>query len=216
MTSVVAICNQALSHLRAGGINSLDETSLQAQQCKLKYPLLRDMLLKQNDWSFAKKLVPLSLTTKDVFDWVYAYNYPSDCLQINRLVINFEQFSSVDGAYRTRHPESIYTPDTRQQVRHQVMTENGDKIIVANEPDLRIEYRARVEDPTLFPPEFVLTLAYFLAADMAMVIVGGQDGERMMKNYFTLYQNTLANAIANDRNEDYHEPLESEFITVRM
>ena len=45
MTSVVDICNLALSNIRAGSINNIDEVSLQAQQCKLKYPFMRDRLL---------------------------------------------------------------------------------------------------------------------------------------------------------------------------
>lgn len=216
MTSVVGICNQALSHIRAGGINSLNESSLQAQQCKLKYPLLRDMLLSQNDWSFAKKVRPLSLTTEDVFDWVYAYNYPSDCLKINRLILDYEEFTSTEGAYRTRHVEELYRPDTKHQVPHKILTAGGNKIIAANQPDLRIDYTFRQEDPTEFSIEFTLALAYFLAADLATAIVGGDAGRSMKADYFSLYQNTLANAIANDRNEDYNEPVESDFITTRF
>ena len=45
MASEVEICNLALSNIRAGSINSLTEGSLQAQICKLKYPILRDLCI---------------------------------------------------------------------------------------------------------------------------------------------------------------------------
>ena len=46
MASEIDICNLALGHIRAGTINSLDEGSVQAKQCKLKYPIMRDQITK--------------------------------------------------------------------------------------------------------------------------------------------------------------------------
>ena len=82
MASDVEICNIALSNIRAGSINSLDENSLQAQQCKLKYALLRDRMLTEVPWTFNRKIRALSVLTTEIFNWAYAYQYPTDCLKI--------------------------------------------------------------------------------------------------------------------------------------
>jgi hypothetical protein len=153
MASEVDICNMALSGIRGGSINSLDEASLQAQQCKLKYPFLRDMLLRDVPWNFAHKEDALALLTDDLFNWVYAYQYPSDCLYINRLILNFEEFGDTgDGVTRSRHIEDIYSPDLGRQVKYEIQNLDGNRVIAANEPTLRISYRKKITDPNLFDP----------------------------------------------------------------
>lgn len=212
MASVVEICNQALSHLRVGSINSLNESSVQAQQCKLKYPLVRDLLLEQNAWNFSTKIVALALRTDTVFNWRYVYNYPSDCLRVDKLIPNYEMFG--DGV-QARYPGEINRIDLDAQIPHRVLTVGGDKVIVANQPDLRLEYRSRVEDPTLFSASFVLMIGHYLAADMATVIVGAENGKSLKQENLAMYQALIDNSVANDRNEGYTATLESEFITIR-
>ena len=91
MASEVEICNLALSNIRAGSINSLNEGSVQAQLCKLKYPILRDRCLREIPWQFNHKIRALAPVTTDIFNWGYAYSYPVDCLKIHRLVGSYEE-----------------------------------------------------------------------------------------------------------------------------
>lgn len=215
MTSEVEICNLALSHIRARSINSLTETSLEAQQCKLKYEPLRDFLLRDAPWNFAQRIEPLALTTKEVFNWVYVYQYPSSCLHVNRLILNYEEFTANDGAYRARHIEDIYTPDLGRQVKYRKMNVDGSLVIVANEPDLRIDYRSRVTNPNLFDPTFILALSHLLAAELAMAITGGDTGRKLRSDELQIYQSYIDAAVASDLNESYDESVDSEFITIR-
>lgn len=218
MTSEVEICKLALSMIRGGNLNSFADGSLQAQQCQLWYPQVRDFMQRDAPWNFTRKIDALAvLGDEDIFNWVYVYAYPNDCLYIERLILNYEEFGSVDGAIRTRQLEDIYAPDLGAQVKydvHNVGDPNG-KVIVANEPDLRIEYRARVTDPNKFDPMFIEAMAALLASKMAIPIVGGEQGMALRKDSLQLYNLFMDNAIAANRNESYTEPLDSDFVTVR-
>ena len=86
MTSEVEICKLALSHIRAGNINSLNDNTAQAQYCRLHYPILRDQLLENSPWQFGQSIRTLSLLTEEVHGWAYVYQYPSDCWLIDLLV----------------------------------------------------------------------------------------------------------------------------------
>ena len=85
MASVVEICNLALSNIRAGSINNINEKTVAAENCKLKYNVLRDQLLRDAPWKFAHVVEPLALLTVTLPGWTYAYQHPSDCVGINHL-----------------------------------------------------------------------------------------------------------------------------------
>lgn len=215
MASEVEICNMALSEIRAGSINSLTESSLQAQQCKLKYPFLRDMLLRDVPWNFAHKVDALALLTDDLHNWVYAYQYPSDCLYINKLILNFEEFGDTgDGVTRARHIEDIYTPDLNRQVKYEVMNVDGNRVIAANEPELRISYRKKVTDPNLFDSLFIMAFVQLLAANLAVPVVGAEVGRQLKKDAFDLYSAYISEAIEATMNESYVPPVDSDFINL--
>ncbi len=213
MASEVDICNMALSGIRGGSINSLDEASLQAQQCKLKYPFLRDMLLRDVPWNFAHKEDALALLTDDLFNWVYAYQYPSDCLYINKLILNFEEFGDTgDGVTRSRHIEDIYSPDLGRQVKYEIQNLDGNRVIAANEPSLRISYRKKITDPNLFDMLFIQAFVKLLESELAIPIVGAEVGRQLRSDAIQLYKGYLEEATAATQNESYVPPVDSEFI----
>lgn len=215
MASVVDICNLALSNIRAGSINNLNEASLQAQICRLKYPAVRDQVLRDAPWQFARKLQALSLTNVDLFNWSYAYQYPSDCLKVRKLILNFEQYSQ--GAGGTSYYDSTYqlTPDPDQQIRYRIYNEDGVKLIAANEPELRAEYTVRVEDPNLYDAIFVQVLSHLLASEVAIPIVGADKGRQFRSDELTIYQQYIDAGVATDMDEQFEEQPESDFIKIR-
>ncbi len=59
--SAVDICNRALSEMgKSIVINSLDDPTPAATQCKLHYTAIRQQLLRAAPWGFARKTVTLS------------------------------------------------------------------------------------------------------------------------------------------------------------
>jgi len=216
-TSDVEICQLALSHIRGGSILSLTEASLQAQQCKLLYPNVRDMVLKAAPWGFNKRIAALSLRSDTVFGWSYLYQYPVDAIRINRLILNYAALAAGDGSavYRPRHWEDVYHPDLSREVKYEVFNVAGQKVIAANEPELRIEYGAKVTNVAEFDIEFDMALSHLLAAELALPLVGGDTGLAYERKERAMYLSMIAEAIASSLNEKYSEPVDSEFVTVR-
>lgn len=74
------ISNLALSQLPAGAITSLDESSLQARECKRWYQQVLAELLQKAHWRFARKVATPALI--DITDrpgrWAYSYAMPAD------------------------------------------------------------------------------------------------------------------------------------------
>jgi hypothetical protein len=216
MSSEVEICNLALSDIRGGSINSLTEGSLQAQTCKLKYPILRDRLLTEG-WGFNRKIRALSVLTTEIFNWAYAYQYPTDCLKIHRLVGAHEELLNADAGVVSRLLDSQLLPlkDLRPQVPYEVFNFDNNKTIGANESELRIDYAVKVTDPNLFTDDFVMALAMLLSAHLAIPIVGAETGRQFRNDNLQLYKEYLNAALANDLNDQYNEPPLSEFETIR-
>lgn len=218
MTSEVEICNMALTNIRAGSINSLNEGSLQAQVCKLKYNILRDRCLRELPWQFNRKLRALSPVTTEVFNWAYAYQYPVDCLKIHRLVGAYEEIpnGSNDVASRLLDSRVMSLKDLRRQIPYEVFNFNDDKTIGSDQPELRIDFSAKVTDPNLFSDDFIIALSYLISSEVAIPIVGAELGRALRNDSLQLYKQYMASAIATDQNDQYFTPGESDFVTVRM
>lgn len=217
MSSEIEICNLALSNIRAGSINSLDEGSLQSQICSLKYERCRNMVLSTGVWGFARKLVGLGLLTTEVYNWTYSYQYPSDCLKINRLIGSQEQLLNADASTISHMADSglLQYNELRKKIPYEVFNFTNNKVIGANESDLYIDYVVKVTDPNLFTEAFELALSHLLGAEIAVPIVGVENGRQLRSDCLTMYKEYLATAEADDLNETQSTPLPSEYETVR-
>lgn len=214
MASEVEICNIALANIRAKGINSLTENSLQAQQCKLFYPILRNQLLEDAPWQFGHKVKPLSLLTLEAFSYGFVYQYPSDCLKVNKLILNHQ---GIRGSHSVPSHHSIrdhhFGTDTKIEYEIQIIDDT--KVILADQDELRIDYRANITDPNLFTTQFIMTLGHLLASEIAVPIVGAEMGRQLRSDSFQIYNRYLNAAIASNSNERHARVPESEFITVQ-
>lgn len=217
MASEIEICNLALSNMRSQSINSFTEGSLQAQQCKLKYPILRDRLLTEIPWGFNHKIKALSLLSTEIFNWAYAYQYPTDCLKINRLVGAHEELANADAdvVSRMRESELFSLSDIRVKIPYEVFNFSNNKVIGSNDADLRIDYSAKVTDPNLFSNDFIMAFSHLLTSELAIPIIGAETGRQIRSDSLQLYKTYLDAAIANDMNEQYDTPALSEFETIR-
>lgn len=215
MTSVVEICNLALSNIRAGSINSLTEGSLQAQQCSLKYELMRNRCLKESIWGFNRRIEVLALLTDDVFNWAYTYQKPQNCLKINRLIPAYEELSNANADVISRLRDDQLLPLKRRQVPYETFNIAGNKVIAANEADLRIDYAIKITDTNLFTDDFILGLSHLLAAEVAISLVGAETGKGLREDELNLYAAYLSSAVTDDLNEQYEESEESEYVTCR-
>lgn len=130
--------------------------------------------------------------------------------------MNFEEVSQGGSEVASRfHDRGLPRPNLNQQVKYEILNVDENKVIAANESELRVDYRAKVTDPNLFDSQFVMTLSYLLAAELAIPIVGADQGRALRSDSLTIYQQYLEAAVASNLNEQYHEPIDSEFVTIR-
>ncbi len=217
MASEIEICNLALSNIRAGSINSFNESSLQAQLCKLKYSILRDRCLRELPWQFNRKIRALASVTEDIFNWAYSYSYPVDCLKVHRLVGKYEEIpaGSADVASRLLDSRVRSPTDLRRQIPYEVFNVDNNKVIGSDQPDLRIDFASKVEDPNLFSDDFILALSHLIASELAIPIVGAELGRALRSDSLQMYKQYLGSAIATDMNDQFLTPAESDYVNVR-
>lgn len=219
MSSEVEICNMALAVIHGKSINSLSEASREAQQCTLFYTTCRDQVLTEVDWGFNTKLAPLAeLSSVTIFDWAYVWAYPTDCLSVNRLVRNVQSVESQSGqsAVAQRFNDTRFrTPRDLPPVEYNVMNEDGTKVIVTKEACMRVNYRKRITDPNLMTVNSRMAISQLLASYIAVPLVGVKDGRVLKTDALALYNAWITKAGDQDGNEQYQEPQESDYITVR-
>lgn len=217
MASEVEICNVALAMVRGGSINSLTESSLQAQQCKLHYNLLRDQVLEDAPWGFAHKIRQLAaLSSVDIWNWVYAYQYPSDCIRINKLMPDYEEVSQDSSVVAARlYDYGLPKPNLDQQIEYQLFNEDGTLVIACNEKDVYMSYNRTVTDPNLFSVKFRMALSSLLAAHVAIPLAGEMKGTALRKEALSVYSSYIRTAASDDMNQRYQYPQDSDFINVR-
>lgn len=219
MANEVEICNMALAEIHGSSINSLGESSREAQQCSLFYTACRDQVLTEISWGFNNRLTALAeLTDLSVFDWAFVWAYPNDCLSINRLVRNVLSVEAGSG----QSAVALRLNDTRFQrprdlplVEYEVMNVDGTKVIVTNEACMRIDYRLKITDPNLMPINVRIAISWLLASYIALPVVGVKDGRPLREDALKLYTVWLDKSGNQDSNEGHQAPRESDYITVR-
>lgn len=83
MATNVGITNAALALLGAQGINSLDEETPRARQCKAIYDITRKQVLRAHPWKCATKRTSIAADSDTpLFDYTYQYTLPSDFLKV--------------------------------------------------------------------------------------------------------------------------------------
>jgi len=111
--SKIDICNQAITgHLGEEMIRSFDDNNKNARMASVAFDFLRDRLLVDFDWAFARKLEQLSqlsLTTPVASD-LYPYALPADCLLMRDLYPrgSKEFWEVMDGVLYCRKSQDVY------------------------------------------------------------------------------------------------------------
>lgn len=183
--SVISICNMALSAVGGYAIASLDEQSAEARACLQHYEPCRDEVLRAFEWPFATKVVALPTVADVRFPgWEYVYAFPSDCL-FARAVIP---------------PNGQLVPVVLFEVR---ASNNGtSKYIVTDLAQAYLEYTAKIEDPTMYDPQFVRALSCYLGAQIAVAL--SSDGNKR-KEMMELYLYAISMAKTSSANERKRE-----------
>lgn len=192
--SKIAIFNMALNHLGITApiaTNGLD-TDSRAIILNNYYEIARDEVLKAFDWGFAAAYKDLTLSTEASPNpkFPFVYDCPNDCISARAVI------DTIKGEEKKFEPFS---------------NELGNKSFLAEIAEARLRYTRRVEKETLFDPEFVITLSYYLAGLAGETITGQQKkADRCMQKYeWKLSKakqlNALEGAAYDEDNSQYYD-----------
>lgn len=200
MSNKTQIANLALERNGASQfIADVDtENSVEAQTVKLVFDNARDYVLKAHPWPFATSYAVLALvagssSSKANYDWTYAYRYPSDCLDVRRIV-------TTGGRRETQPPP------------YRVGRDSQGRLIYTDQEQAQIEYTVRITDSSEFDAIFVSALAWYICAiTPALSRIKGQTEVAMQ-----MYSMDISKASAAALNEGQPvEPLEAEWVRSR-
>tara|TARA_R110002153_G_scaffold101714_2_gene237968 strand:- start:9657 stop:10310 length:654 start_codon:yes stop_codon:yes gene_type:complete len=217
MTTIVEICNDALSNIRAQSINSLNENSLQAQYCKLKYPIVLDKVLRERNWSFATTYWTLAKRTEKLHNWLFTYAHPVDCLSVQQIVPLGSEKTGTGIIHR--HPRTTLNVDDRVPFAiASVYTGSGYERVIGCDTDnavARLTHRAN--DPNVFDPIFKMMLAWYLSSQLAVPLLGDGKGRQVKDIAMREYMLLRSEATQADFDEDQEDTfIESELISGRQ
>lgn len=150
MSDPVTICNIALGYLGAQRILSIEDPSTANEElCALFYPIVRDDLLEEYDWSFCIGRVVLDTPVTEGPDWGYTFNFPKP-FNANRIIeVRDDDFVNEQSNFEWRVEGNF---------------------IVASKEKIYVRYVKEVVNTNDFSKRFVKAFALKLAADMCIQI----------------------------------------------
>lgn len=198
MSSDIEICNLALSRVAVTkSIVSFTERSKEAEQCRVFYAPLRDLVLQAFPWPFAESIVALADIGSPANGWAYRYRYPSDCLKVREIV----------------EPGQRRPLSADMQIPFKIGFDAGGRVIHTDQPEASCRFTFRVEDSTFFDPQFADVLAWRLAMDLALPLSSKPELQQFASQQYQMAL-TIAEGSAFEESQDDTEP-ESEFVSVR-
>lgn len=186
MSSIVQIWNLAL--IRAGSTDLVaaeNEGSKSALLCGAIYEQVRDAVLRDFPWRFAKRRIALAIKEgTPPACWGFQYAVPSDCLMARSIVV----------------PGSR-VPLTANKATFEIAADiDGSAVIYTDTEEAELVYTAKVTDTNRFDPSFISALAFALGAELCVPLRGKADLSQILLN---LYTKTIHQAAANSLNEGH-------------
>lgn len=179
MSSKVEICNLALSRLAAARIDSFDDNTIEAKECKAIYELVAKHVQSLGPWACNKFRVTLaqSTTTPD-FGFAYQYQLPTNPLCLRVLKINEDKVGSIT---------------------HQI--ENG--VLLTDESVMSILYVGLVTDSQQYDVYLEQAIVANLIAQMAYKFTASLDAADRAEKLAEMKTNELLNLSSLQGSNDY-------------
>ena len=203
-TSVVTICNLALSWLGGDLIISLDDPTVEAKLCKANYEPLRDAVLEEREWTFAVKRTELAqLQGTPLYGFDRAFQIPPECIRI--LQVSRGGDSVEAGASNSR-----YNTGQGREERIEWLRE-GQTVVANNAVRVFVRMIQRVEDTTKFSPAFDQALAARIAMDIALPLT---NSDKMQASMAGMYGEKIRLAAGTDGMQGRSYKTRSDSLTV--
>lgn len=188
--ALVSVWNVALSKIAAGAsIQDPNEASIEALECRLRWPSIRDATLRSFDWAFARRRQDLAkLGDADTGGRLgYRYGLPTDFLKV--LGINERwDYSWVPQNLRPRY-----------ELGSELTAGTESLVLLSNDSPARLVYTGRVENPELYDATFYEVVTWALAAALAIPITKSIEWARVAKQEAALALDQAKTQAANER-----------------
>lgn len=202
MSSIIQICNRALTKLGSNRITSLDDNTKPARVMSANYDSVRRSELRAHRWSFTITRAALpALSDAPVWGFPLQYQLPADNLRLDQIDRYFVWFGNLYRGYTNSFDATPYAIE-------------GGRILTAIGAPLKIRYARDITDPNLFDATFDESLACKLAMEACEDLTQSSTKfQQVSKEYGDAIQTAIrANAI-----ERPPEPLaESDWILARF
>jgi hypothetical protein len=176
VVTAIEIINFALSDCGATLIATLDDDLPEARTAKAKYAAIRDAVIEDREWTFAKKRVELSkMADVPAFGYAYQYVIPSDCIRVIRV-------------YDAAGVETSTPMQADEWVRE------GYAVLTNEDAPIYAELLMRAGEGS-FSPGMVLALAARLTSAFAVPLT---ENRQLKKDAFDEYQKLIIDAGAMD------------------
>ena len=178
----------------------------------------RQFVLRDAQWQFAKRVEPLQLRTEEQLEWVYAYQYPIDCLKLRKVFgdLEFKQSMNAGNISSGYLSYNNYIEPADVSVPYELINDGDNRIIGTDLEDAYAMYTKDVKDTTLFDPTFTSAFIYYLASMIAVPLTGVDIGRVMREDMLKLYGSTMSSAVAHDLNEQRRTPRpEPDLVSIR-
>lgn len=219
------IANLAISHCGVSKpIADLQtDRSVEAQMCRTWIDEARQTVLQKIPWSFStKQIVPSLVANQPTNEWLYAYQYPQDCLKITR----FMSWRLNNDTRQSRVPFRIMQPvsialSAAQPAPTQPYAQSTGLWIYTNWPGANIglptviEYTFDNTNVSQWPNDFNWALSLMLGSLIVVPLTSG-DPQNKKQAIQADYDNAIQVASMDNLNEEQRpqEP-SSEFIRGR-
>lgn len=183
----VEICGAALNALGVKGIASLEDDSTEARACNTYYSLIRDRVLEDRVWSFAKTQYILAPdAAAPTFGFTRRFLVPSEVVRVHRVD---------DGSGTYRMPWDLLG-----------------EFIHADEAAVYVTAVKREVDTALYSPAFTLCVALRLAVVLAVPL---KENRQLKADLWDEYKFELKEASGLDGSQGKAEVTRSDFLSRR-
>lgn len=181
----VEICSAALAALGTTGIASLDDDSTEARACKAYYALVRDKVLEDRIWSFAKKQYVLTPdATAPLFGFTKRFLVPSEVVRVHRV-------DEGSGEYR-------------------MQWDLQGRYILTDESTIYVTAVRKEDDTSLYSPGFTMCVALRLAVALAVPL---KENRQLKADLWDEYKFELGEAAGVDGAQGKSEKVRSDFLS---
>ena len=202
MQSKINIANNAL--MRIGNtrfIESLTSAQNEAIVINRVFDAVRQRLIRRLPWPFARQVVTLGLTTKEIPGWRFCYRYPSQALRI------FNVCGTEDLGWE-------WWPLPGEYPAYEMQKVDGTEVVATNKVQAKALIVTDVDDTSDLDPLFEDALIWALACEVAAPLAGSSQLVQTATDAAARAYDVARAASLSER-EEYPAPI-PEFVRARL